>query len=86
MLKDFLDGFKLSTHPLHVVNPTPSDTGTNSKKENASSDRNTLPQGMSGEHTFASVPPPVVYGGPVHPPNIIKLGPPPKLVKNDFAN
>ena len=86
MLKDFLDGFKLSTYPLHVVNPTTSDSGTNSEKENASSDRNKLPQGTSGANTFASVPPPMVYGGPVHPPHIINLGPPPKLVKNDFAN
>ena len=28
----------------------------------------------------------MVYGGLVHPLHIINLGPPPKLVKNDFAN
>lgn len=85
MLKDFLNNFKLYTDPLQVVNPTTSDTGTNSEKENASIKRDKLPQGTSGENTIALVPPAMVYGGPVHPSHIIDLVPPPKLLKNDFA-
>ena len=39
MLKDFLDIYKPSTDPLLVANPTNSDTGGNSKKENASNEK-----------------------------------------------
>ena len=40
----------------------------------------------NGMGTFASVPPPSAYGGPVPTLHINNLGPPPKLVKGDFAN
>lgn len=86
MLKDFLDNYKTSTDPLLMVNPTSPDSGGDSEKGNASSEKDKMCEGTSGANAFTSVPPPLVYGGPVHPPRIINLGPPPKLVKNDFAN
>ena len=86
MFKDFLDTLKLSTDAVLVTNPTNTTSDVNSGKEGASADKDNRSQGINGSGTFASVPPPVVYGGPVHPPHIVNLGPPPKLVKNDFAN
>ena len=47
MLKDFLEGLRLPTDPLHVVNRKPSELKANSKKENGSSDKNKLCQGTS---------------------------------------
>ena len=86
MFKEFLDTLKLSIDAVQVVNPTTSASDVNSGKEGASADKDNHSQGINGSGTFASVPPPLVYGGPVHPPHIVNLGPPPKLVKNDFAN
>ena len=48
MLKNFLDGLKLSTAPLEVVDPTNKVTDTNSDKGEASSDKVPLSSGRNG--------------------------------------
>ena len=65
MLKNFLDGLKLSTAPLEVVDPTNKVTDANSDKEEATSDKVPLTSGRSGNDIFAHVEPPLTYGGPV---------------------
>ena len=47
MLKNFLDGLKLSTAPLEVVNPTNKVTDANSDKGEATSDKVPLTSGRS---------------------------------------
>jgi len=69
---------------LRVVNPTTSKSEANSSKEAAKGTHVPSPHDKNGMRTFASVPPPPVYGGPVPTPNVNHLGPPPKLVKVDF--
>ena len=48
MFKEFLDGLKLSTAPLEVVDPTNKVTDSNSDKGEASSDKVPLSSGKSG--------------------------------------
>ena len=55
ILKDFLDGLKLSTAPLEVVDPTNKVTDANSDKGEANSDKVPLPSGRSGNGIFAHV-------------------------------
>ena len=69
-----------------MVKPTTTESDANSGKEGASSDKNPLPQGRNRTGIHAAVAPPPSYGGPVHAPHINHLGPPPKLVLNDFPN
>ena len=61
VLKDFLDGLKLSTAPLEVVDPTKKMTVANFDK-GASSDKVPLSSGKSGNGIFAHVEPPLTYG------------------------
>jgi hypothetical protein len=86
MLKELLEGLKSTPDPLLVVNPTAPASEANSGKETAKDAQTSSPHGKNGTGTYASVPPPPVYGGPVPTPHINHLGPPPKLVKGDFAN
>src|SRR3954470_8301004 len=65
MLKNFLDGLKLSTAPLEVVDPTNKVTDANSDKGEATSEKVPLSSGKSGNGTYAHVEPPLTYGGPV---------------------
>ena len=69
-----------------MVNPTASESEANSGKEVAKGTQTSSPHNKNGTGTFASVPPPPIYGGPVPTPHINHLGPLPKLVKGDFAN
>ena len=64
MLKELLEGLKTSTDLLLVVNPTTSESEANSGKEAAKGTQTASPQNKNGTGTFASVPPPPVYGGP----------------------
>ena len=83
----FLEGLKLSTAPLKVVEPTNKVTDANSNKGEASSEQVPLPSARSGSGIFAHVEPPLTYGGPVPSTHMNHVGPPPKLVKNeDFAS
>jgi hypothetical protein len=86
MLKELLEGLKTSTSLLQVANPTASESEANSGKEAAKGTQTSTPHDKNGTGTFASVPPPPVYGGPVPTPHINNLGPPPKLAKGDFTN
>ena len=86
MLKELLEGMKSTPDPLLVVNPTTSESEANSAKEAAKGTHVPSPHDKNGTGTFASVPPPPVYGGPVPTPRINIHGPPPKLVKGDFSN
>ena len=81
MFKEFLDGLKLSTEPLKVVDPANKVTNANSNKGEATSDQVPLPSGRSGSGIFAHVEPPLTYGGPVSSTHMNHVGPPPKLVK-----
>ena len=62
MLKDFLDGLKVSTTPLEVVDPTNKVTDATSKRGEATSDQVPLTSGRSGNGIFAHVEPPLTYG------------------------
>ena len=86
ILKELLEGLKSSPDPLCVVNPAASESGANFGKEAAKGTHTSSPHGKNGMGTYASVPPPLVYGGLVPTPHINNLGPPPKLVNGDFAN
>jgi len=87
MFNKFLEGLKLSTALLKVVDPTNKVVDANSKKGEASSDQVPLPSGRSGSGIFGNVEPPLTYGGPVPSTHMNHVGPPPKLVKNeDFAS
>ena len=82
MLKNFLDGLKLPTAPLEVVDPTNKVTDANSDKGEATSDKVHLSSGRSGNDIFAHVEPPI-YGGPIPSTHLNHAGPPPKIVKNE---
>ena len=87
MLKNFLDGLKLSTALLEVADPTNKVTDANSDKGEASSDKVPLPSGRSGNGIFAHVVPPLTYGRPVPSTHLNHVGPPPKFVRNeDFGS
>ena len=87
MFKEFLEGLKLSTAPLEVVDPANKVADANSKKGEASSEHAPFPSGRSGSGIFAHVEPPLTYGRPVPSTHMNHVGPPPKLVKNeDFAS
>ena len=86
ILKELLEGMKSTPDPLLVVKPTASESEVNSAKEAAKDTHVPSPHDKNGTGTFASVPPPPVYGGPVPTPRINIHGPPPKLVKGDFDN
>ena len=79
MLKELLEGMKSTPDPLLVVNPTTLESEANSIKEAAKGTHDN-----NGMGTFASVPPPPVYGGLVSTPRINNYGPPPKLIKGDL--
>ena len=83
MFKEFLEGLKVSTAPLEVVDPANKVADANSKKGEASSEQAPLPSGRSGSGIFAHVEPPLTYGGPVPPTHLNHVGPPPKFVKNE---
>ena len=55
MLKNFLDGLKLSTAPLEVVDPTNKVTDANSDKGEATSEKVPLSTGRNGSGIFAHV-------------------------------
>ena len=59
MFKEFLNGLKLSTAPLEVVDPTNKVTDANSNKGEATSDKVPLSSGRSGNDIFANVEPPL---------------------------
>ena len=82
MLKNFLDGLKISTAPLEVVDPTTKVVDANSDKGGASSERVPLSSGKNGSGIFAHVEPPLSYGGPVPSTHLNHVGPP-KIVKNE---
>ena len=86
MPKELLEGRKSTPDPLLVVNPMTSESEANSTKEAAKGTHVPSPHDKNGTRTFASVPPPSVYGGPVPTARINIHGPPPKLVKGDFAS
>ena len=86
MLKELIEGFKSSPEPAIVVKPTVTDSEANSSKEAAKGMRPSSSHEKDGTGTYASVPPPMAYGGPVLAPRLNPVGPPPKLVKGDFAN
>ena len=86
MLKELIEGFKSPPEPALVVKPTITDSEANSSKEAAKGMRPSSSHEKDGTGTYASVPPPMVYGGPVPTPRLNPVGPPPKLVKGDFAN
>ena len=86
VFKELLEGLKATPDSLLVVNPTASELEANSGKEAAKGTQTSSPHDKNGTGTFASVPPPPVYGGLVPTPRINNYGPPPKLVKGDFAN
>ena len=83
MLKNFLDGLKLSTAPLEVVDPTNKVTDANSDKGEATSDKVPLFSGKSGNDIFAHVEPPLTFGGPVPFTHLNHAGSPSKIVKNE---
>ena len=85
MLKELLQGLDTTPDPLLVVNPTASESEANSGKEAAKGGQTFSPQNKNGTGTFASVPSPPVYGGPVPTPHINHLGPPSKHVKGQFC-
>ena len=64
MLKEFLDGHKLSPALLEVVAPTNKVADANFDKGEASSDKVPLSSGRYGSDIFAHVEPPLTYGGP----------------------
>ena len=86
MLKLLIEGIKGSPEPALVVKPANIDSDANSSKQAAKGMRPSSPLENDGTGTYASVPPPMVYGGPVPTPRLNPVGPPPKLVKGDFAN
>ena len=86
MLKELIEGFKSSAELAIVVKPTVTDSEANSSKEAAKGMRPSSSHEKDGTGTYASVPPPMVYGGSVPAPRLNPVGPPPKLVKGDFAN
>ena len=83
MLKFFLDGLKLSTAPLEVVDPTTKVVDANSDKGEASSEKVPLPSGKSDIGIYSHVEPPLTYGGPVPSTHLNHAGSPPKIVKNE---
>jgi hypothetical protein len=83
MFKEFLEGLKLSTAPLEVVDPTNKVADATSKKGEASSGHVPSNSGKNGSGIFAHVEPPPIYGGPVPSTHMNHVGPPPKLVKNE---
>ena len=83
MLKNFLDGLKLSTAPLEVVDPTNKVTDANSDKGEATSEKAPSSSGKNGTGIFAHVEPPLIYGGPIPSTHLNHVGPPPKIVKNE---
>ena len=83
MLKNFLDGLKLSTAPLEVVDPTNKVTDANSDKGEATSEKVPLSSGKSGNDIFAHVEPPINYGGAIPSTHLNHAGSPPKIVKNE---
>ena len=83
MLKNFLDGLKLPTAPLEVVDPTNKVTDANSDKGEATSEKAPSSSGKNGTDIFAHVEPPLVYGGPIPSTHLKHAGPPPKIVKNE---
>ena len=86
MLKELIEGIKNSPEPALVVNPTTTVSEANSFRETAKGMQPSPPLKNDGNGTYASVPPPLVYGGLVPTPRLNPVGPPPKLVKGDFAN
>ena len=86
MLKELIEGIKSSPEPALVVKPTNTDSEANSFRETAKGMQPSPPLENDGNGTYASVPPPLVYGGPVPTPRLNPVGPPPNLVKGDFAN
>ena len=84
MIKELLEGMKSTPDPLLVVNPTTLESEANSAKEAAKGTNVPSPHDKNGTGTFASVPPPPVYGGPVPTPRINIHGPRPKIVKGDL--
>ena len=81
--KNFLDGLKLSTAPLEVVDPTNKVTDANSNKGEATNDKVPLSSGRSGNGIFAHVEPPLTYGGPIPSTHLNHSGSPPRIVKNE---
>ena len=71
MLKELLEGLKTPPNPLLVVNSIASESEANSGKEAAKGTQTSSLQNKNGTGTFASVPPPPVYGGPVPTPHIL---------------
>src|SRR5215216_6063089 len=87
MFNKFLEGLKLSTAPLKVVEPTNNVTDANSNKGEASSEQVPLPSARSGSDIFAHVESLLTYDGLIPSMHMNHVGPPPKLVKNkDFAS
>ena len=76
VLKDFLDGLKLSSAPLEVVDPTNKVTVANSEKGEASSAKVPLSSGKSGNGIFAHVEPPLTYGGLIPSTHLNHVGSP----------
>src|SRR5215216_3519255 len=83
MFTKFLEGLKLSTAPLKVVEPTDKVTDANSDKGEETSDKVPSSSGINGSGTFAHVEPPLTYGGPVPSTHLNHAGSPPKIVKNE---
>ena len=81
MLKNFLDGLKLSTAPLKVGDPTNKVTDANSDKGEATSERAPSSSGKNGNGIFAHVEPPLTYGGLIPSTHLNHAGPPPKIEK-----
>ena len=80
VFKNFLDGLKLSTAPLEVVDPTNKVTDANADKGEATSEKAPLSSGRTGSGIFAHVEPPI-YGGPIPSTHLNHASPPPKIVK-----
>ena len=76
MFKELLEGMKSTPDPLLVVNPMTSESEANSGMETGKDTHGPSPHDKNGTGTFASVPPPLVYGGPVPTPRINNYGPP----------
>jgi hypothetical protein len=85
MFKDVLEGLKLFIAPLEVVNPAKMEADAHSGKDGANSGQAPSSRGKNGSGIFSHVEPPLTYGGPVPSTHINHVGPPSKLVKNDFA-
>ena len=86
MLKELIERTKSSPEPALVVKPANTDSKANSSKEAAKGMRPSSPLDNNGTGTYASVPPPWSMEDPVPAPRLKPVGPPPKLVKGDFAN